>query len=309
MNSVNKKVLHVIIVVMLVSCCAQRENTITVSGAWALYPLMVKWAEEYSTQHPDVRIEVSAGGAGKGMADTLGGLCDIGMISRKIYPEEIEKGAFWMVVAKDAVVPIINRDNPYCAEILSRGMTKDMFYRIYREGAVTWGEILGNPAITDTPHVYTRSDACGAAQTWALYLGVVQEDLQGVGVYGDPGIVEAVARDVYSIGYANLNFAYDIHTGEPAPHIRAVPIDLDNNKRIDDNEAFYTTKSQVIDAIASGGYPSPPARELYVVTKGKPEGIVKDFLIWILTEGQQFIPEIGYVPVENLDEEVKKVEG
>jgi phosphate transport system substrate-binding protein len=270
---------------------------------------MVKWAQEYTAQHPEVQIEVSAGGAGKGMADTLGGLCDIGMISRKIYPEEIEKGAFWIVVAKDAVIPIINRDNPYCAEILSQGITKDMFNRIYGGGTVTWGEILGNSEMTDTPHVYTRSDACGAAQTWALYLGVVQEDLQGVGVYGDPGIVEAVARDVYSIGYANLNFAYDVYTGEPAPDIRAVPIDLDNNGRIDDNEAFYTTKFQVIDAIASGVYPSPPARELYLVTKGKPEGIVKDFLMWILTDGQKYIPEIGYISVEEkLDEELKKVE-
>lgn len=307
-----KNVLRLFIVVVLsCSCCmSQKGDTITVSGAWALYPLMVKWAEEYTALHPDVRIDVSAGGAGKGMADTLGGLADIGMISRRIYSEEIEKGAFWIVVCKDAVLPIINRDNPYSAEILSRGITKETFYRIYIEGTVTtWGDILGNPEITDNLHVYTRSDACGAAQTWALYLGVVQEDLLGVGVYGDPGIVEAAASDEYSIGYANLNFAFDAHTGEPSPGIAVVPIDLNGNKRIDDNEAFCTTKSQVIDAIARGVYPSPPARELYLVTRGKPEGVVRDFLIWILTEGQQYVPEIGYISVEEkLDDELKKLE-
>jgi phosphate transport system substrate-binding protein len=296
--------------VIVISGCSQQQKTIHVSGAWALYPLMVKWAEEYTVIHPDVRINVSAGGAGKGMADALSGLVDIGMVSREIYPEEIEKGAFWVAVAKDAVIPIVNKDNPYVADILFKGVTKETFYHIYITGNIqTWGDILGKPEITDTLHVYTRSDACGAAKTWASYLGGAQEDLQGVGVYGDPGVVEAVAQDVYSIGYSNLNFAYDITTGEPAPGVRAVPIDLDSNGRLDEYESFYTTKSEVIEAIAAHIYPSPPARDLYLVTKGPPTGATQDFLIWILTDGQQYVSETGYISVGPLEEEVKKVGG
>ena len=41
------------------------------SGAFALYPLANKWAEEFQKIHPDVRFNISAGGAGKGMADAL----------------------------------------------------------------------------------------------------------------------------------------------------------------------------------------------------------------------------------------------
>lgn len=314
-NSTNnaKKVSSLFVVVTLVmsGCSTQRTETINVSGAWALYPLMVKWAEEYTILHPEVRIDVSAGGAGKGMADTLGGLVDIGMVSREIYPEERERGAFWVAVAKDAVVPLVNKDNPYSADILSRGIDRKTFLNMYITGDVsTWGEILGRPEITDDIQVYTRSDACGAAQTWAMYLGYAQEDLLGVGVYGDPGIVEAVAHDVDGIGYANLNFAYDAATGGPAPGIMIVPLDLNGNKRIDDNEQFYTTKFEVRDAIAASVYPSPPARDLYLVTKGKPTGVVKEFLIWILTEGQQYISETGYISLkERIEEELKKVEG
>ena len=43
------------------------------SGAWALYPMAVTWSEEFRKIHPGVQIDISAGGAGKGMADCLTG--------------------------------------------------------------------------------------------------------------------------------------------------------------------------------------------------------------------------------------------
>ena len=44
-------------------------------------------------------------------------------------------------------------------------------------------------------HVYTRSDACGAAETFAAWLGAKQEDLEGTAVFGDPGVTSVVQRD------------------------------------------------------------------------------------------------------------------
>jgi len=50
------------------------KGKITISGAFALYPMAVKWAEEFEKIHPHVKINISAGGAGKGMADALSGM-------------------------------------------------------------------------------------------------------------------------------------------------------------------------------------------------------------------------------------------
>ena len=58
------------------------NGTLTISGAWALYPMMIRWSEEFQRIHPEVRFDISAGGAGKGMADAIGGAVDIGMVSR-----------------------------------------------------------------------------------------------------------------------------------------------------------------------------------------------------------------------------------
>ena len=94
------------------------------SGAWALYPMVVKWAEEFQKIHPKVRIDIAAGGAGKGIADALAGVVDIGMVSRDIHPAEIQKGAWWVSVVKDAVVPTISENNPATKRYPDEGSQK-----------------------------------------------------------------------------------------------------------------------------------------------------------------------------------------
>jgi len=287
-----------------------QTRAIEISGAWALYPMMVKWAEEYQKVHPNVRIDVSAGGAGKGMADALAGLADIGMVSRDITDTEEKKGAFWVSVCKDAVVPTVNKNNPVLADLLNHGVNKSVFIDIWIYGNITtWGEVVGKPEVTDPIKLFTRSDACGAAETWAKYLGRKQEDLGkfAVGVYGDPGLADAVKNNRLGMGYNNVNYAYDEKTKKPVEGITIIPLDLNGNGRVDENENFYGTKGELVNAIATGVYPSPPARDLNLVTKDAFKGMTKEFVKWILTDGQQYVEETGYIQLsqEKLNEELE----
>jgi len=113
------------------------QGTITVSGAFALYPMMVKWGEEFQKIYPDVKFNISAGGAGKGMTDALGNLVDLGMVSREINQAEIDKGACFVAVTKDAVVPVANAQNPYKSDLLKKGMKKQDFVNIWISGKLT----------------------------------------------------------------------------------------------------------------------------------------------------------------------------
>ncbi len=286
------------------------QGTITVSGAWALYPMMIRWGEEFQRLHPDVRFDISAGGAGKGMADALADAVDIGMVSREVYPEEIEKGAFWVSVTKDAVFLTVNEENSVWEDLHRQGVKRETLIGIYITGEITnWGQVVGRPEVRDSIHVFTRSDACGAADTWAAYLDKKQEDLLGVGVYGDPGVLEAVIKDPLGIGFNNLNYAFDFQTGKPVAGAYVVPIDVNGNGQVDPVEV-YDTKQQAVNAVATGHYPSPPARDLNLVTKGKPTGLVKSFIAWVLTDGQQYVDEVGYIQLaqEQLKTEVKKLD-
>jgi len=289
------------------------KGTITVSGAWALYPMMVKWAEEFQKIHPQVRIDVSAGGAGKGAADALGGLVDIGMVSREIYPAEIEKGAFYVASVIDAVVATASQNNPLKEELLTKGMKRQTFIDVWVTGQVTdWKQIFpkANPSGMTDIHIYTRSDACGAAETWAKYLdNKKQEDLLGIGVYGDPGLAEAVTKDALAIGFNNIGYAFDAKSRKQVDGILVIPIDINENGKIDPEENFYGTLDEITRAIAAGNYPSPPARELNLVTLREFKGVTKEFVRWILTDGQQYAPETGYIALskEKIQRELEKL--
>lgn len=285
------------------------QGNISISGAFALYPLAVKWAEEFKKIHPNVKIDVSAGGAGKGITDVLSNVTDIALVSRDLNPEERNKNAFEIAVTKDAVLPTISAANPYLKELQEKGLKKEDFINIYITGKVkNWNQLglKGNAPI----RVYTRSDAAGAAETWANYLGKKQEDLLGVAIFGDPGLAEAVKKDPSGIAFSNIAYVYDSKTKKASNGVVPLPIDVNGNGKIDSVENFYSTIDDLIAGIAAGQYPSPPARNLYFVTNGQPKNaLVVAFTKFALTEGQKYVYESGYIQLapEKLTSELAKL--
>lgn len=297
--------LSAICILMMSVSCGKKQHpqtkdgltgSITISGAFALYPLAVKWAEEFQAMHPGVRIDLSAGGAGKGMTDVLADVVDLGMVSREVYPPELEKGAVPFASAKDAVVITINADNPLADKLMKHGISQEAATKIWITGEyTTWGQVLGTN--DNTPiHVYTRSDACGAAETFALWMGKKQEDLLGTAVFGDPGLASAIQADKLGIGLNNIGYAYDEKSRKPNQGLLVCPIDRDNDGVITSDEYFYDTKDDFIAAVAEDKYPSPPARDLYLVSHGTPKNpAVIAFLEYVLTDGQKQNVPVGYI--------------
>lgn len=274
------------------------QGDITVSGAFALYPLMLSWSEQFQKVHPGVRFDVTSGGAGKGMEDILAQAVDIGMVSREITLEEETQGAYPIAVAKDAVFPMINAQNPVLSDLLADGVSRETLVKIFISGEVrTWGQVVGKPEITDEIHVYTRSETCGAAETWGLYLGGGQTDLSGDGRFGDSGIIRALVNDPLGIGYSNQIYAYGLGDVPPKGTL-ILPIDLNDSMQIESAE-ILDTRQKATAAVASGLYPAPPSRILYLVTNGKPDGIVQAFLEWVLVDGQTIVDRLGYVQLSN----------
>ena len=303
--------------VLLLSSCgssvkkSEIAGNVSISGAFALYPMAVQWAMEFHKIHPDVQVDISAGGAGKGITDALCNMVDLGMVSRSISPEEIAQGTWFIAVARDVVIPVVNASNPVIDSLQMRGLTREQMESVFINHSITnWDQCFHTP-LNGRINVYTRSDACGAGEMWARYLGKLQDDIQGIGVYGDPGMADALKEDKNGIGYNNLIFAYDLHTREVFHGLAVVPVDLNGNRMIDDNENFYQNMDSLMLAVQHGLYPSPPGRELYFACKGKPSGkAVVAFLRWILTEGQQYLSEAGYIklPPDMAESELKKLD-
>ncbi len=277
-------------------------GSLTLSGAWAIYPTVVAWAERFQQIHPKVKIDISAGGAGKGAVDAIAGLVDIGMVSRDPDPAELQRGIKAVYILKDAVFPVISEKNFYLADLLKQGITRQQLMDIYVTGSITnWNQII--PTAKSKPiHVYTRSDSSGAAAGWAAYLGKKQEDLRGVGVYGDPGVLETAKRDPSGIGYNNFSFVFT-KEGPLVPGARLIPIDSNENGKIEPDEV-YANKEQAITAIEKGRYPA--TRRNYFYIKNNASALAQEFIHFVLSEeGTQIVNEVGAsLPISIQDKEM-----
>jgi phosphate transport system substrate-binding protein len=144
-------------------------------------------------------------------------------------------------------------------------------------------------------HAYTRSDACGSASAWASLLGKYKQDsLKGTGVYGDPGLLQAVKRDPIGIGYVNLSYLFNGNTVTPGVVI--VPIDAKSTGAIGPQDRI-DSRAKAFTAIASGQYPG--ARREFFVTKGKPNRLAAEFIKYVLSDdGLKVLDQVGgYVPL------------
>jgi phosphate transport system substrate-binding protein len=279
--------------------------------------MMVIWAQEYHTLHPDVNIDITSGGAGKGMADALGGSVNLGMVSRDVTAAEASQGIVAVAVVEDAVLATINTENPVLEKIMEKGLTKQQLREIFINCSIsTWGQLVGDPNITDAIKIYSRSDPCGAAEAWVKYLGdYTQDDIPTVEtitkVKGDDSMSKSIASDPQGIGYSNVNYIYSNSTKMPKDGIAVVPLDLNENGTIDPEEDFYGNRDDVVNAEINDALPSPPSRLVYLVTLNNFTGATKDFVQWILTDGQQYTFDNGYsaVPNDILDEQLAILEG
>jgi len=67
----------------------EAAQTVENKGSDTLVNLALAWAEQYMSLYPDVRISVTGGGSGTGIAAMINGTVDIANASREMKPEEI----------------------------------------------------------------------------------------------------------------------------------------------------------------------------------------------------------------------------
>ena len=286
------------------------KGEFSISGAYAIYPLLNVWAEEFMQLHPDVNIMLFRDGTGKGIEDLQTRSSDIAMISREISPEEVAFGYAIFAVAKDAVVPIINDANPMLDEILDKGLSHRQLQILFSmDEKPTWGALYMKEII-DRVNVYHRSDASGAATIWANFLLLGYDDLNGIGLEGDHNMVQQVLDDPNGIGYCNMIYIWDSTGTEIRQGLQVPPIDLNYNGRIDHREKVPRDLMAMRRHIQAGKYPHSLCRYLYLLTNpDSTNEALKAFLIYIMTEGQSVVETAGYckVPPFILDCQVNKL--
>lgn len=87
------------------------EGTVIVAGSSSVSPVMEKLKEAYEALHEGVTVEVQQSDSTTGVNSVVDGVCDIGMASRELKDEEVEKGVTGQVIAMDGIAVIVNNTN------------------------------------------------------------------------------------------------------------------------------------------------------------------------------------------------------
>lgn len=234
-------------------------------------------------EHPEVRISVTGGGSGTGIAAMINGTVDIANASREMKPEEIEAARangidpVEFVVARDAIAVVVHPSNPVDQ------LTIQQISDIYTGKITNWSQVGGE----DRPIVLLSRESNSGTYVYFL------ENVVRMGEDNDllfspetllmpssEGISAEVRQNPNAIGYDGLGYV------TPDQKVVAVA-----------REAGGPYVLPSVETVNDGSYPI--SRPLYMYTAGEPTGHVKAYLDWILSEeGQSIVPELGFVPLK-----------
>lgn len=261
---------------------ADEETYIENKGSDTIVNLALAWAEEYQGLHSDVRISVTGGGSGTGIASLINNTVDIANASRQIKGEEIESAQengvdpVEYVIARDAIAVIVNPENPV------QDLTIEQISAIYSGEINNWSVLGGE----DRPIVRLSRETNSGTHVYFLENVLrMGEDIDllfstdTLLLPSSEGIIQEVSQNPNAIGYDGLGYVTD--------DVKVVGV------AAGDGEDYIYPSLETVNA---GLYPI--ARELYMYTNGEPEGALKEYMDWIFTdEAQQIVADLGFVPI------------
>lgn len=270
--------------------CGGRQDRVVIQnkGSDTVVNVAQSWAEAYGTVNPAVAIAVTGGGSGTGISALINGTVDIANASRSMSSEEIEAAEargvepVEHVVGFDALAVFLHPDNPISA------MTFAQLASIYAEGGEyeNWSQLgLTVPGCPSGEIIrVSRQNNSG---TYAYFKEVVLNEgeykLGSRDMNGSSEVVDLVANTPCAIGYSGLAYA------SPAVKMPCVAVE-------EGGACIAPSEASALD----GSYPI--ARPLFMYTAGEPQGAVKEYLDWILSDaGQCIIQKAGYAPTHAVE--------
>ncbi len=262
---------------------SSQSETIENKGSDTIVNLALAWAEFYQEQHPEVRISVTGGGSGTGIAALINGTVDIANASRQIKPEEIEAAQangtdpIEFVIARDAIAVIVNPENPVDQ------LTLQQISDIYSGKITNWQQVGGEnrPIVrlsretNSGTHVYFLEEVLrlGEKENKTLFSTdtLLMPSSEGIGA--------EIRQNPNAIGYDGLGYV--------THEMKVIGV-----AKSAQNDYIWPSA----DSVNNGTYPI--ARDLYMYTAGEPQGVVKIYLDWILSaDAQPIVTELGFVPI------------
>jgi phosphate transport system substrate-binding protein len=287
------RILIIIFILLLTACGSEisseegsapsSQTYIENKGSDTIVNLALAWAEAYQGLHPEIRISVTGGGSGTGIASLINNTVDLANASRQIKSEEIGNAEangvepLEHIIARDAIAVIVNPNNPVDE------LTLEQVSAIYSGEISNWSEVGGD----DLPIVRLSRETNSGTHVYFLEEVLRLGDKDNLTLFAtntlllpsSEGIILEVGQNPNAIGYDGLGYITD--------DVKVIGI-----ARSYGEDYIYPS----VETVNSGEYAI--ARNLYMYTNGEPTGALAEYLAWILSEdAQEIVKNLGFVPV------------
>ena len=250
------------------------SGTVKASGSTTVLPLAQEAATGFMEDNPDATVEVQGGGSSTGITQVKEGVVDIGNASRDLKDEEDDGALVDHKIAFDIIAVVVNPG------VTVTDLTTDQVKGLFTGAIKNWSEVGGADAEVV---VVSRDQASGTREMF---------DQEALGSSKDAPVVpaesaietnsngimrETVASTANSIGYLSYGYIND------------------SVKPVNYNGVEPTIENAKADTY-------PLARYLHMFTNGEPEGAVKGYIDYVLSDAfQTDVVSKDYIPISEVE--------
>jgi ABC-type phosphate transport system substrate-binding protein len=292
-NHIAKSAKNILVSLLLLvgtqSYAQNNEQVISISGTEFTSPLIKRWITEYSKINPGLKFHL--------INDQEKGIkSDLQIIAHTPDKGEISENKTLVKIARVAILPIINEKNILFAKEFKRGIKQERLKAIFTNDQDKLDSVQSKAKEPEYT-VYTKSPQSSVAKVLSSYLGKQSEDLKGIYISGDDLYLNtSILDDSTGISYNNLGLIYDLDKRIPISGIRILPIDLNNNGRLDKEELLYSNLDQVITYLENTKNTAIPTDNVSFVTdKRESNQAVANFVNWVKGLGQEYNHQYGFL--------------
>jgi phosphate transport system substrate-binding protein len=332
-------VLALLLAIGTVGVAAAGQVLLNAAGATFPYPIYSKWFDQYHQSHGNVQINYQSIGSGGGIRQLLDKTVDFGASDGPMSDEQL----------KGASVPILHFPTVLGAAVPSYNVpgvqtdlnfTPEALSGIFLGTVSKWNDpaiASANPGVKlpgDDIVVVHRSDGSGTTYIWTDYLSKVNPQWQskvgkatsvnwpvGLGGKGNEGVSSLIQQTPGAIGYIELIFA--VQNKLPYGKVKnAAGVFIKADLASVSAAAAATSKMMPDDfrvsitnppaANAKAAYPISSFTWLLIPSKftdATKRDVVKDFLKWMMTDGQNSVEALSYakLPKDVVTKEMKAI--
>ena len=277
-----------------VAVAKKNQQAVRITGVRFAYPLVQKWIDDFNKEYPDIQVIIeSRGSSGPSQYDIL--------IESYEHADEIKNNREYVYIARYAILPVANSGSEFAAKYAKKGLNKDLIVQLFFHDIYSDKE--NEKEVKEPYTIYTRLQKAGVPITFSNYFGFGQKDVKGKAIAGaDEHVLKALLRDSTGVSYLPLSLIYDYETKKVKSGLTVLPVDLNGDDKVNDEEKFYEDLSVVTERLDNASpkqTKNVPMEYLHLSVDKKGTGAdAITFLRWVVRNGEKDLNHFGYLKPE-----------